>query len=108
MKVDWSDSDIENWELVFSTFNHSPNLIITAMMDKLLIGYADIHGPSSGPDDFYSLWTVPEIVQIKREVINGRPPTRAILADPPSCVSQSKKRNVQAFLRFSFSLSVLP
>lgn len=52
LKVDWSDSDIEYWELVFSTFHHSPNLIITVMKDKLLIGHADIHGPSSGQDDF--------------------------------------------------------
>lgn len=72
-KADWSDSDIEYWDLVFSTFHHSPNLIITAMKDKLLVGHADIHGLSSAPDDFHSLWTVPEIAQSKSEVSTGGP-----------------------------------
>ncbi len=55
LKADWSDSDIEYWELVFSTFHHSPNLIINAMKDKLLIGHADIHGLSSAQEYFDSL-----------------------------------------------------
>jgi hypothetical protein len=73
LKADWSDSDIEYWDLVFSTFHHCPNLIITAMKDKLLVGHADIHGLSSAPDDFHSLWTVPEIAQSKSEVSTGGP-----------------------------------
>ena len=73
LKADWSDSDIEYWELVFSTFHHSPNLIINAMKDKLLIGNADIHGLSSALEDIDSFWTVPETAQNRSEVSTGGP-----------------------------------
>ena len=73
LKADWSDSDIEYWDLVFSRFHFRPNLIISAMKDKLLIGHTDIHGLSSAVENSDSAWTVPEIAQSKSEVSTGGP-----------------------------------
>ncbi len=73
LKADWSDSDVEYWDLVFLKFHLNPNLVIKAMKDKLLIGHADTLGLSNALNDFDSPWSVPEIAHNKSEVSTGGP-----------------------------------